>query len=356
MLIDTNDPKLIEQYNVLKEQLISEKLEKGVYSSSDIALVRVANELPINRNIKSISNVPFVCKLNDLPYEVMYSEFDKTIPDVTDYEEQFKRSQEISRKAHEFSPLSTSYRSSIHFTLNGLVSSHLQGNFEGRKFVIIDPFKYHENDDNILAVRAEDTYFKDNIKLSHEAIILVNEKDSNLLNDEIKNNYNVIYFKGDQKKAVECVLLNLKIVPEIIGKDYAIRSETSDLLIDFIKQKKYPQDKHCYSQSYLEDDAKNLILWEKYAESFYTFLYTKVYGDITNYTQTIAKLSKSSSYNKQALEILRNLILSIGIENYKKIVDEYNFSIMDKIAKNEYPTNNEILNESYIIENAKGAK
>lgn len=346
MLIDTNNQDLLIFIEKRKKQLIDEKLNKGSYTSEDIALVRVTDHFPIDKKIYSISNVPFVVKLNDIPKEfATYKLFnlEEKIKNQ-DYQTTLNTIKEINEKAKEYSPYSTQYRSSIHFCLNGVVSSHIMGNFENKPYVIIEPFSFHEKDSNILSVRAEDTYFKDAIILSDKAIILVDEyyKD-NILNINNSSNFNIIFYRGNQKTAIEVVLLWMNIIPELMANNHVVESPTSKLLINFIQEKKYNTEKHCLSQSYYNDDQRNLILWKKYAENFYTFLYSKIVDEATIYEKEIKFLSESSYRDKEALILFEKIINKIGINNYKLIVDEYNQFIIEQIKEGKYPTNNDIL-------------
>lgn len=334
MFIDTNNIQEQKQMEILKEDLIYKKREKGKYDARDIALVRVTDHLPVNGKVSSIAEVPFVYKMNDLAHEAIYEVL----------KEQGLSYEETITMAREISPLSTQYRSSIHFCLNGVVSSHMQGNFEGNPFVIIEPFMEHENDNNILSVRGEDTYFKDGLQLSNKAVILVDEKYAEkVIDTNIQNDYEIVFYRGDQKTAVDTVLLNMGIVPEIIGKDYIIDSKTSDYISGFIRKKEYPCDKHCFSESYRQDDEKTLVLWQKYNEQFYTYLYTEVYGNIENKKEEIQYMASARYFDEVALDKMIGIIKSIGIDRYSQIVADYNNSIMETISKGNYPTNNEIL-------------
>ena len=333
MLIDTNDQQQMQRYEKQKEWLIEEKLEKGEYTSSDIALVRVTDHLPLNGFISSIADVPFVYKMNNVAHEAV----DRIL------EEQGLSWDERKDQARALTPLSTQYRSSVHFCLNGIVSSHMQGNFEGNPFVIIEPFSEHENDDNILAVRGEDTYFKGGLELSDKFIILVDKRYASQLIDSGIDESKVVFYKGDQAKALESMLIHIGIVPELVWKDYIIDSKTSPFIDNFIKGKQYPHDKHCFSESYVSDDEKTLVLWQKYGENFYSYLYSKVYGDTSSKKEEIDMLSKASGYDQKAVDTVVSLIKTIGMDNYKNIIDDYNATIIDKISKGEYPTNNQIL-------------
>lgn len=334
MLIDTTVSGFEEQNLRRKQKLIDEKIEKGYYSAEDIAIVRVTDHLPVDGVMPAISNVPFVAKMNDLAFEAVDSIL----------EEQGLSWEERKDIAREYSPLSTQYRSSVHFCLNGVVSSHAYGNFEGNPFVVIDPFSAHENDENILAVRGEDTYFKGGVSLSKNAVILVDERYAeHLLDSDISERFQVIYYRGDQAKATESVLLNMGIVPEVVGQDYIIDSSTSGFINSFIDTKGYPRDKHCYSESYRSDDMKTYELWQKYAENFYTYIYSNVYENVSEKQQEISYLVNTDRYDSTAIEIFKNTIKLIGLDNYKSLVDSYNSSITTRIERGEYPNNNEIL-------------
>lgn len=333
MLIDTTNSTQLQEFEYLKEKLTEEKLQKGEYLASDIALVRVTSYLPKNGFVSAISNVPFVERMND----VSHAAVDQIL------EEQGLTWDDRKDLVRSLTPLSTQYRSSVHFCLNGIVSSHMQGDFEGNPFVIIEPFKYHENDENILAVRGEDTYFKEGLRLSSEAIILVDEKYAQKCLDLDIDSKQIIFYRGEQKQAVDMVLTKMGIVPELIGKDYIIDSCTSRMIRDFISKKGYPEDKHCYSENYASDDEKTVILWQKYAENFYTYLYSTIYGDVMDNKEEIQYLSRASYYDQKAINILINMIKMVGIESYQNIINNYNKSIMDKIESGDYPNNNDIL-------------
>ncbi|MBR3362434.1 MAG: hypothetical protein IKG40_00745 [Bacilli bacterium] len=78
-------------------------------------------------------------------------------------------------------------RDTLHFTINGLVQSHMQGNFDERKFILLEPLKHHI-DESIRSLRPEDTYYKGNMSLLNEAALIISEDVFN----EIKNNPNYI--------------------------------------------------------------------------------------------------------------------------------------------------------------------
>ena len=69
------------------------------------------------------------------------------------------------------------FRSTIHFTINGLVGDHGYGTFSGRPYVILEPLKHQINNPALYSLAAHDTYFTDDVMLSDEAIIIISEEE-----------------------------------------------------------------------------------------------------------------------------------------------------------------------------------
>ncbi len=347
-VLDTSDEITARIIEKKLDDLIRQKRNQGFYTSSDIALVRVTDHFPKDGIVYAINNVPFVCKLNDEFREVAEDYILKRrdrLDELSDFNEQVELSKAIHKEADPITPSSTQYRISTHYCLNGVVSSHQQGDFDSSPIVIIDPFSAHENDDNILAVRGEDTYFENQLQLSDKAIVLVEESSlDEILKENIDPNITIIPYRGDRDIAAQWVLVGMMgIVPEIIGKDYIINSKTSQMITDFIRSKNYPMDKHCFSQSYQEDDEKSLKLWKMYSQKFYTYLFSQ-FGDVEPHQSLIDKLSDPFKFPRERkVEILEEIVKKIGVDNYINIVKQYNQSIDEQIRAGTYPTNNEIL-------------
>lgn len=344
-----------EQLKLLKE----EKQNKGYYDATDVALVRVTEHFPVNKVVPAICNVPFVCKINSDIKGAMFSilkendsvlkEINEQLSLVTAYsDEQYKllqkregRIDELLSIAMELSPYSTQYRSSVHFCLNGVVSNHSKGTFDG-KFVIIEPFVAHENDSNILAVRPEDTYFEEQIILSDKATILVEENARESLS-VIPNieDYNIVFYKGNRDLAVNKVLVQMGIVPEKVEEHNIKLSETSRFLGDFITKKDYCNEKHVYAESYRADDLKNIQLWPMYEQEFYSYLLMFIKDENIKNTLQNIMLSESMMFNKE--DLIKEIIVQIGMEEFKKITNEFNQKILSQIAEGNYPTNKELI-------------
>ena len=175
------------------EKLCEEHVENGKVEVSDLALVRTTTMFPHNGIIETTD------KHSDLITEETPFKRELQEAEITDLE--------------RFKLLKFQNRRTIHFTLNGLVGSHEYGNFEGRDYIIIEPFDEHVEDDSLLNINEADTYFEDDMKLSKRASILMPiEKYKKLIKDEktLKelNKYDIRLFAGDEQEAVEMCLLD----------------------------------------------------------------------------------------------------------------------------------------------------
>lgn len=337
MHIDTTLENNIVAYLNNLERLKKEKAERE-YNANDIVLIRSTDHLYSDHKLYPLSEIPFLIKINgNLKAIIMSKIGDGRPPYALDDQEL----DELRNDANSYLPYSTQYRSTIHFTLNGLVRSHNKGNFDNNKFIIIEPLAEQINKANIVAMRPEDTYIEGNMKLSNKAYLLV---EANML-DELKcefpflDEYNIITYTGDRKDAVNMFLVRLGIIPETIQDAYIDKSETSDKLYNFIDQitekLNISQDKHSLSKWYKEDDEKSIILWEYYDYQFYTFLLNKI--GIKDSEQDLLLEELVSSYNNDAITKLLN---RIGLLKFKEIVDEYNQNLL---AIKDYPNNNILL-------------
>ena len=343
MIIDTNDERAIQEYEERKYDLIWEKREKGSYDSSDIFLVRVTDHLPEDSFIPATCNTRFLTNIRDLSSDVVFkilreNEQKKTghmflEPEVED---------QMLVESKKYSPLSTQYRSSVHFTLNGVVEGNRNYGVFDSPFVIIEPFKHHEDDSNILAVRGDDTYFKDGISLSSDSVVLLPVEYKGKVDE---SSMNVVFYKGDRNKAVEMYLVENGIVPEDIKDNYVEDSKTLPMLYEFILSKGYRREPHSLHPCYKIDDERTIELWKYYDDKFYTYLFSQIYPEGTHLRELELLKSRYSLgfFDTRPEETLKSIISTIGLDDYKSIVEKYNSELMAKVESGEYPTNNEIL-------------
>ena len=168
LVLDDSNPEQIQSG-------LNLKFDKENFSLSQIALVHATNYFPHNHTIKT------------------------------------------SRDSDVMSSDNNAYvqRNTIHFALNGKVSSHAFGSWDDSKFIIIEPM---EQQMGVLTnVRPEDTWSQGTVHLSEKAVILINEKEYDTMDTQTLEDYNVVKFRGDSKVATEKMLLLLGYQPQDIG-------------------------------------------------------------------------------------------------------------------------------------------
>lgn len=353
-VIDATNSDLMKECMLLKKDLVNDKLQKGYVTENDFMLVRATDYLNSNHTLKPLYQEPFVLKIYNEFYSAFLHEYEKEhnidlfTVSLNDEEEYERIQKEVTKDV----PYSTQYRSTIHFTLNGLVSSHSKGNFDHRKFIILEPLKNQIKNGNMLSFRMEDTFFEGEMILSEDATILIDENEYETLKNEIDlSKYHVVLYRGDAKSATEIALTKLGIVSETILTDYAKDSEMMPLIRDF--SEKLNQDygieavKHYHSKNYREDDEKNLILWDIYTQDFYTFLLNELAFTDMEQEDIINYLDEEDVRRK----FLEKLIDQYGLHQIIQIIHQYNNEIDQAIISGTYPTNEEILKKGKIIKN-----
>lgn len=351
--IRTIDVKSEDSIYKLEEEVIkkqAQQLDKP-YTISDFVLVRTSDFLEKDHTLKPICKIPFVTAINNVAHSAIFQvlkERDKV--NVFDEEEYEK----FKEKVNKYSPLSSQYRSTIHFTLNGLVSSHGQGIFDGQNFIIIDKLDKHLGVDNIKSIRMDDTFISGNFHISDESIILINKDRYEELitkNCWLKT-YNIVLYEGNERLAVEKILLELGITPEKIEAHSAQYSERTELyercLTEISEKYGIGMDKHFYSNEYREDDEKNLLLWQLYDKHFYKLLFEYFNVDALDSQKMIKYLTSNENRTKQE-EVFKNFILKVGIDRYCDFVLKYNNNIMNLLNQGLFPSNDQLLGNGEII-------
>ena len=112
-------------------------------------------------------------------------------------------------------------RNTIHTALNGRVSSHNFGNWDDCGIIIIDPLKEHIN--QVECIYSVDTFAYGSMKLSDEALILIDNSKYNEIYEQNKEYLNnnkdrIILYSGDSTVVVEKLLSILGYAPQKIGQ------------------------------------------------------------------------------------------------------------------------------------------
>lgn len=341
-VINTNVSKKRRAERLDNSRYLKSKADK--YELNDFALVRTTDFLPQDGILLPLCSEPFVTHTNNVASSVIFKLLQENYNLDPFNEEDYKKLKEMANK---YSPLSSQYRSTIHFTLNGLVSNHSKGEFDNRNFIIIDKLTNHLGKEDFCSLRMEDTFVKGPFKLSSDAVILINkDKYGELLKDNPwLNDYHVTLFTGDEKAATEEVLLNLGITPEDIkehGAEYSNRTPLhKEALARLAKTYNCELEKHVYSKEYRDDDEKNLRVWEIFNRAFYNELCTTF--KLEPRDEIVSYLSSYSVNRQKQEEKLKELIMQIGLVEYSEFVLSYNKKITDRISARNFPTNDQLL-------------
>ncbi len=105
-------------------------------------------------------------------------------------------------------------RNTVHWTLNCLVTNHMQGSFSGREFIIVEPLEEQINNPALININESDSYFNQDVVLSDKAVIMIRLDTYQKLiqNPEIKaklDKLNIAVFTGDEKVAVHMLLQDM---------------------------------------------------------------------------------------------------------------------------------------------------
>ena len=155
-IIKTYDISSVEEVKRI-ESLVKKTQENNKYTNytkENIMLVRTTDVFPANRTITTLQDSIFITKngANFIHTAYFYE---------LDYE--------FLKKLETYA---LHYRSTIHFTENGLVSSHMYGNFDNKPFIILEPLK-NQLESNVRNFAGQDTFIKGNVTLSQDAIIII---------------------------------------------------------------------------------------------------------------------------------------------------------------------------------------
>lgn len=267
----------------------------------------------------------------------------------------------------DYLPLTSSYTSTLSFSLNGLVPDDMNNTFSEMKFAVLDPMKYHENE-NYINVDVIDTTIKGSIKTSEECILVIDQNEYSLLSEETKNNlrnhYKIELFSGSLKEAISNILqkYNYPALPLVQKKELHEISECNekDSMIKFQDEfalaigasRLKLQQLYTYPLSTLtgidvmaaekaqSDFDKNLVIEKYYKDKFYEFLTTIFETLGFNLTdEEKYYLFSDFSYSEDVLKkVVESIIQVCGFEKYKLFIQEYNQNVM-----NNYITNEEII-------------
>ena len=360
--IETDYLKSVQKTMVRK----TNTLEKGISNDDDL-LIRTTEIFPSNKIISSVSSSSYIAKSSpsiinfDIIADTLSNEqFNKNYNDLDHNDKDQIRA--ITKK--KFDIYHRNFRSTLHFTVNGLVSSHIGNDFSNRPFVIADPLKNHIDDSNLHNLLPEDTFFISDVQLSADAAILMNIDVYNSLitsqtfKETIKG-LKLYLFTGDQRKAAEMFVEQLGYSPENISEHGYGNTENSSFAEAMKKNLEIEAKKrniglavHRFSDDYAKDDVVTYGLIKEDEKAFLDYiinnaqideqLKNELYINMSNSINEakISDMDDSIANEPNYKNTVEKFINCIGLNNYGDLVYGFNTMMESKYKNNAIITYN----------------
>ena len=301
------------------------------YTINDCVLVRTTDIFPMDGIVQTpINGNAYEFGRSSIIGEAISKKVREKHPNYYMTEEEGEK---YSKELAEFEVCFETCRRTIHFAMNGLVGTTAYGNFDNKPFVIFEPLKYHL-DSSLKSLRVEDVYFNNDMRLSNECSILLEEnylkENSNNLEflEQLKN-FNVYVYRGNQQAAVSKVLSDLGYDSFLISSngysnglsDGMAASKMWRFVNDFATQNNISLDRHFYSNINYED---SMIRQEKGREidiKHLTYILdnSTVSEELKN--KIVPLLYEHPSYLESLMD---DLVNELGLEQIKQLTKEFN--------------------------------
>lgn len=325
-----------------EEDTIDDLVNKGDdYTIDDCVLVRTTDIFPTSRTIR----VPKKDNAYSFgPSSIMGDAIEKEIKsrypnldDIAIYEEKNK-----------YNVVFETCRSTVHFTLNGLVESHMYGNFDNRSFIIFEPLKYHINSKALKSLRVEDVYFDDDVELSSESSILISENIYNSIANNLEllealNDYNVFVYRGDQRVAVRKALQSLGYDAFIINQHGYLRgindgtaaNEMWSFAYELSKKYGVGFDRHFGSAIQKADTKERIEKGEEIDIKHLLFILEN--SKVPEYlNQKIREALKDGIENNKVLNyLMTELVKYVGLNRVQELTIQFNEQYIEELKNNK---------------------
>lgn len=301
------------------------------YTINDCVLVRTTDIFPMDGIVQTpINGNAYEFGRSSIIGEAISKKVREKHPNYYMTEE---AGEKYSKELAEFDVCFETCRRTIHFAMNGLVGTTAYGNFDNKSFVIFEPLKYHL-DPSLKSLRVEDVYFDNDMRLSNECSILLEEnylkENSNNLEflEQLKN-FNVYVYRGNQQAAVSKVLSDLGYDSFLISSngysnglsDGMAASKMWRFVNDFATQNNISLDRHFYSEINQED---SIIRQEKGREIDIKHL-TYILDNSTVSEELKNKIvSLLPDYISYLEPLMDELVNEVGLEQIKQLTKEFN--------------------------------
>lgn len=321
--------KYIDATNI---EIIEESLDNSnkEYSTNDCVMVRTTDvfplggivQTPINGNAYEFSKSMYFGEIIIKMLKEKYPNYFIDGDDAKNY----------SKELREYDVVFETLRRTTHFTINGLVGSTAYGNFDNRPYVILEPFKHHF-DKSIKGLRVEDTYFDEDIYLSDECAIVIDEdaynkivKDPNYINDLSK--FKIYVYKGDQQNAVSLALNDMGYDSFLVSSHGYVNGidENSaaykmyNFINKYAKENNIPQEKHFYSQINFEDALARNSKSEEI--NMMHLMYVLKNSNVS--PELIDAINLTISMKGDVTSLIEAVVKEVGLEKLKSLTKEFN--------------------------------
>lgn len=335
----------------------------------NIAAVRATNAIPFDGKVYPVKDVPFIKKEKGTAFsgemfsllrrKGLLNEIDGNQPE----EERIDLEEKNKSIVEHYMPYTSVYNSMVLWSLNCLVPDDAFNKFSEKSCAIIEGVEELMEQSEVYSLVPTDTATDGPVKLSENAIILIVKEVYEKLSEEEKESLaqldcKVSVFEGNLKTAINRTLTEtgrytaetLTLVNENGGY---IKSATSEAVMQVInnisKEKDIPQILHDRIFKGAVDGSEKLehvkgeieqcnVVAAFYKQTFFEYLFSKM--DIDETTKIYAQMAPEA---QPYMENLCDEISRIGIEEYKKVVDTYNYSLEQLKESGKLPTPQEIV-------------
>jgi len=324
----------ITNSKTLKDMGISFEEATGMLKERNMPIVLTEEDKVITENeseFENMSDLMFVHKTRYFPK-------DSTIR--TSKDAGAIANDEVMIGGQKYEVPTKSERETIHFTLNTEVSEHNGGDdWKNMKYTILIPGS-EINEEQLLALRGEDSYFKGNIKLPDGAVILVPENEREILQKD-NPEMQLIGYEGEPKDYGTALLSTMGYKAEDIDLEKREWKNEDDInkVYEIANAKGKSTLEHCYSKESSEEDRGYAI---NYLSNVFKIIQAKTkenpnfINDMVN-EESLASRIKHKFIDKvikgQSEDLNKNRCETEGIEELLEKFSENGFRFSEEESK-----------------------
>ncbi len=296
----------------------------------NLVLIRACDNFPYNHELLSKKNSGYLETVNEslIPYQYYFQ--DESI----------------------ICPKYKTHKNTIHFTVNGLIYKNSLGLSLSHLYVIIDPLVNHLND-KIVVLRPEDTSIEERFPISPEASIMMSTQTYEGLSESERSEldyytniilYNLDIYNNlvfDENKAYNEYIIEDYLVRNALNKlnlpsfrigEHSYQDEDYDDVREVLRILEEIRQEHDIPSSrnimYEIHEATNRLNKESINNSIYHhLLYLNNHANISNELKDKINNLGESIMDIENRDYVKELITTIGKEEYNRLTNEYNESI-----------------------------